>query len=246
MRTIHLTVWVSLICTAMLLGASARAGAPLGNARQLVVVTTPDWNDIHGKLYRYERSKIGWTRVGEPFSVVIGRKGLGWGLGTVSSLRKPGDPVKQEGDGRSPAGVFPIGAGFGYDSQKPDWMKLPYIPLTSATECVDDAKSEYYNAVVDRVATLKPDWDSSEKMRSIDVYRWGVVVNQNAAHQRSGGSCIFLHIWHGPERPTAGCTAMEESQLEELIRWLDPSANPSMVALPQAEYDRLRSEWQLP
>lgn len=246
MRPIFVLAGISVLCLAAAIAVSGETATPLRDARQLVVVTTPDWKDIHGTLRRYERAGNGWSTVGEAIPVVIGRSGLGWGLGAVHPVARAEDPVKQEGDGRSPAGVFPIGAAFGYDTAKPQWLKLPYIPLGASTECVDDATSDYYNAVVDRVATLKPEWNSSEKMRSIDVYRWGVVVNQNSGRKRGGGSCIFLHIWNGPERPTAGCTAMEQAKLEELMRWLDASAHPAMVALPIAEYERRRSEWGLP
>jgi len=219
---------------------------PFQDSRQLIVVTTSDWTATTGKLERYERRSDGWVRVGEAVEIVVGRSGFGWGIGAVPTEVGNGQPVKKEGDGRSPAGVFPVGAAFGFAEQKPDWLKLPYIPLTSATECVDDASSEYYNAVVDRIQTQRPDWKTSEKMRDIAVYEWGVIVNQNSARQRGAGSCIFLHIWNGPQRPTAGCTAMDQRQLVEIMRWLDPAANPMMVALTSSEYERLRSSWQLP
>lgn len=225
---------------------AARAGSPLGNARQLLVVTTANWTATTGSLQRYDRHTDGsWDRVGLPIPVVIGRSGLGWGSGLQSELT-PG-PAKREGDGRSPAGAFTIGAAFGYDSDKPDWLKLPYVPLTAATECVDDANSKYYNSVVDRVPTQQPvGWNSSEKMRQIPEYRWGIMVNQNAHRTSGGGSCIFMHIWDGPASTTAGCTAMQQSDLEEVLRWLDASANPVLVALPVSEYERLRRSWHLP
>lgn len=244
MRTTLLRCFVVLF--ALRIVCLGQTGAPLETVRQLVVVTTPDWNTSNGTLQLFERNDAGWSRVGGPIQVVVGRSGLGWGSGFHASAAKFGDPVKREGDGRSPAGVFPIGAAFGFDPEKPDWLKLAYISLTSATECVDDPSSRYYNAVVDRVATVKSDWSSSEKMRSIGVYRWGVVVNQNTARQPGAGSCIFLHIWSGPEQPTAGCTAMEQGNLEQLMGWLDERSKPLMVTLPRREYERLRSQWQLP
>jgi zinc D-Ala-D-Ala dipeptidase len=171
---------------------------------------------------------------------------LGWGAGLHSNSQTERSPSKQEGDGRSPAGVFAIGAAFGYDAEKPAWLRLPYVPLTSATECVDDGGSIYYNSVVDRVPTQTDGWKSSEKMRQIAQYRWGVIVNQNVDRTPGAGSCIFLHIWDGPAEPTAGCTAMQESDLEEIMRWLDPTAHPLLVALPAPEYERLRRRWRLP
>ena len=83
---------------------------------------------------------------------------------------KAGDPAKHEGDGRSPAGVFPIGAAFGFEEEKPEWLRLPYLPLNDATECVDDAGSSYYNAVVDRV---KPDWNRFSPTKAVNQSQFG-------------------------------------------------------------------------
>ena len=61
-----------------------------------------------------------------------------------------------------------------------------------------------------------------------------------------GGSCIFLHLRSGPDATTAGCTAFEPEPMERLLRWLDPSARPVLVQLPEAEYRTLAAEWGLP
>ncbi|HEX8292528.1 MAG TPA: hypothetical protein VF570_12275, partial [Pyrinomonadaceae bacterium] len=77
--------------------------------------------------------------------------------------------------------------------------------------------------------------------------RWGLFVMHNAAPPAAGrGSCIFLHVWAGPGRGTAGCTAMEEASLTELLRWLDPKKRPLLLQLPESEYARRRTDWRLP
>lgn len=222
------------------------AASPRESARQIIVVTTPGWNATTGTLQRFELTGESWSRIGDSIPVVIGRGGLGWGSGLQPHTETDISPLKREGDGRSPAGIFAIGAAFGYDAEKPSWLKLPYLPLTSATECVDDRESSYYNSVVDRVPTQPVGWKSSEKMRQIAQYRWGVIVNQNLDRIPGAGSCVFLHIWSGPTNPTAGCTAMQQSDLEEVLRWLDPSASPLLVALPASEYERFQRSWHLP
>lgn len=237
---------LAMLCGACLAAFGASSDSPISKSRQLVVVTTRDWKASAGTLQRFENSGHQWKRVGAPIPVVIGRGGLGWGAGLNAQPPTADSPVKKEGDGRSPAGVFPIGAAFGYDAEKPAWLRLPYIPLTDATECVDDRDSTYYNSVIDRVPTQPPGWNSSEKMRQIAQYRWGVIVDQNRTRTADAGSCIFLHIWSGPQEPTAGCTAMQQRDLEEIMRWLDASAHPLLVALPAAEYERLQRDWQLP
>src|SRR5437763_433597 len=122
----------------------AKSVSPLSRARQLVLVTTRDWDAVQGTLRRFERknAKAKWQPVGAAVPVVVGRGGLGWGPGR--------------------------------------------------------------------------------------------------------GSCIFMHIWAGPEKGTAGCTAMEQPNLEELMRWLDAKKRPLLAQLPEAEYARLRAAWKLP
>jgi D-alanyl-D-alanine dipeptidase len=167
--------------------APANAGEPsaLATSTQIIVVTTPDWNAQEGHLQRYERvsSHKKWQAVGEPISVVVGKSGLGWGTGVVATddakIRAASDPVKKEGDGRAPAGVFALGTAFGYAPQPISGSKMPYLNLNPSVECVDDTSSKYYNRVVDRASTTA-DWNSSEHMlRSDELYRWGIVVGHN-------------------------------------------------------------------
>ena len=149
------------------------------------MVTTPDWNAVDGHLQRYERAKPrgAWHSVGEPIPIVVGKTGLAWGIGVIASddpqVRAASDPIKREGDGRAPAGVFALGTAFGDAAQPMSGSRLPYISLTPSVECVDDAGSKFYNRVLDR-STVTPDWKSSEHMRSVgEAYRWGIVVGHN-------------------------------------------------------------------
>ena len=231
----------------------------LAHSTQLIVVTTPDWDTVQGHMQRYERAtpQQPWRAVSEPIAIVVGKHGLGLGSGVVATdkpnIRAASDPVKHEGDGKSPAGVFTFGTAFGYASQPLSGMKLPYLELTPSIECVDDISSKHYNRIVDR-ATVVPDWNSSEHMRNTgESYRWGIVVDHNniagdSAHMPvpRGGSCIFLHIWQDASHGTAGCTAMPQSNVEELLRWIDPERYPLLVQLPVAQYKHLERRWNLP
>lgn len=220
------------------------------DAHQLVLVITPDWNAVDGTLWRFGRAdnKSEWQPTGSATSIVVGRNGMAWGRGL--HRKQPGNaPVKKEGDGRSPAGIFSLRAAFGYaNKSEAGLMKLPYTHLTSAIECVDDSASAHYNTILDRSGVSSPDWNSSEKMREQkEYYRWGVTVDHNVNPvKKRGGSCIFLHIWNSTGVGTAGCTAMEATYMEDLMRWLDPARKPLLVQLPLAEYQRLRTGWHLP
>jgi D-alanyl-D-alanine dipeptidase len=223
----------------------AKSSLPL----QAVVVKTADWNTFRASLQRFERKAgdVPWNAVGEEVSVVVGRNGLGWGTGIHPRPSCEG-PVKMEGDGRAPAGVFRLGYAFGYaPAREVSWIKLPYLHATAWIQCVDDVQSPYYNTLVDTAGT-EQSWHSYEDMRrQDDQYRLGAVVEHNTDPVVAGrGSCIFLHIWKGPSCGTSGCTAMEARHLEELLLWLNPYAMPVLVQMPESDYARFRSSWRLP
>jgi len=74
-----------------------------------------------------------------------------------------------------------------------------------------------------------------------DYYKYGIVVDHNGitqdAKSKSGaGSCIFIHI---KNVPTAGCTVMNESELKEVLRWLDPTAEPLLIQGTKKDIHRL-------
>lgn len=231
----------------------------LAQSQQLILVTTKDWNAVDGELLRYERvpnehapGEQVWRTVGDKIAVVVGRNGMAWGdglHGVPATLAKTGDPIKKEGDGRSPAGIFSLSSAFGYAPlEQAAKVKLPYIQATATLECVDDSRSANYNRLVERGNVPNPDWKSSEQMRRDDeLYRWGVFVDHNAIKpQPNAGSCIFLHIWSGAGKGTAGCTAMEAAKMDELLPWFDLKKKPVLVQMPQAQLERLRESLGLP
>ncbi len=230
-----------------------QGSSALASSRQLIIVTTKTWNAVDGELRRYERDDVkkDWRSAGEKIPIVVGRNGMAWGKGLHGEpprSEKAPSPVKKEGDGRAPAGIFSLSSAFGYAPRRQaGGLKLPYAQATATLECVDDPRSAQYNRIIDRAGVKNPDWKSSERMRRDDEqYRWGVVVDHNAKGESGCGSCIFLHIWDAPGKGTAGCTAMEAAKMEELLRWLDAEKGPVLVQLPHAEFERLRQVWGLP
>jgi D-alanyl-D-alanine dipeptidase len=212
-----------------------------------VLVVTPNETAITGGLRRFERVESGWTwkEIGSSWPIVVGKAGLASGAGLHGSSVQ-GLPVKKEGDGKSPAGVFTLRSAFGFGEAEAG-LRIPYVRLSDAHECVDDPSSVQYNRIVDRSRTPSPDWKSSEKMRQIEPYVYGVVVDHNSEPARPGaGSCIFLHAWSAAENPTVGCTAMPVERIRELVGWLDPEAGPVLVQLTQDAYQALREPWKLP
>ncbi len=187
---------------------------------QLCLVLSDRLDSHAAQMYRYEKYGTVWKLI-DTHPVVIGKKGITFD--------------KREGDGKTPAGIFTFGTVFGFQECR---LKVPYIKVDEDFECVDDPKSVYYNQFVNR--DTPKDWDSSEKILSIDLYKWGIFVNYNTEQIPYKGSCIFFHLWKDRETGTAGCTAMEEEKLKKLIFWLDPAKKPLLVQLPLEEYKKQR------
>jgi L,D-peptidoglycan transpeptidase YkuD (ErfK/YbiS/YcfS/YnhG family) len=237
---------VLLLLMTLTIQASAARGR-LSRSQQCLVVTATDWESKTGTLRAFERVDNAWKMHGPEVRVVLGKKGLGWGLGVVAIKNAIG-PRKIEGDNKAPAGVFKLGPAFGYAPQRDArWIKLAYVRLKKDTEGVDDSRSRYYNQLVDRSRVARVDWQSSEQMlRADNLYKWGIVVAHNSAAKPRAGSCIFLHIWKNSAAATAGCTAMPEKNLVDLLRWLDPAARPILVQMPRASYVDVAANLALP
>lgn len=230
----------------------AHAAGPLQEARQLVLVLTADWDAPRGTLYRYERGSADapWRQVGA-FEVEIGRNGSAWGIGLHAPEDQDGGLVKREGDGRSPAGVFALGPAFGYAPGAA--TALPYLAMEASHYCMDVPDSPLYNRIVDaREVGRDAVAGSTEPMR-LDLhkdgdprYARGLVIAHNPDHIPGAGSCIFAHLRRRADEATAGCTAMDAADMDGLLAWLDPAAQPRLVLLPRAQARRLAAAWGLP
>ncbi|MDN5781102.1 MAG: hypothetical protein L0H23_03600 [Luteimonas sp.] len=224
--------------------------SPWRDARQLVLVTTADWNATTGTLRTFVRDDAGaWREQGEAAPVSVGRGGSGWGIGLHPA--QTGGPLKREGDGRAPAGVFAIGEAFGYAEHAA--TALPYAQMQASSWCMDVVASPLYNRIVDAAQVGDAAVQGSSEPMRLDLhnkgdqrYRAGFVIEHNPDARKNAGSCIFAHLWKAAGAPTAGCTAMADATMQRLYGWLRPDAKPVFVLLPQAQYDRLQTAWQLP
>jgi len=200
-------------------------------SNQVVFVTASDWNATQGMMQLYQRKNNhrSWKLIHQ-FAVTLGRNGLACDRHSV--LPKPATVVsKNEGDGKSPVGIFRLGPVFSYHSL--NGLRMPFKKVDSTDICVDDVHSAYYNTLVNTDTVSQKDWNSFEHMKANDdSYEYGVWVRYNSDQIFSGdGSCIFLHVWAGSTSPTAGCTAMEKQNVITLIHWLDNKENPVLLQI---------------
>jgi L,D-peptidoglycan transpeptidase YkuD (ErfK/YbiS/YcfS/YnhG family) len=214
----------------------------VGQARQVVVVTSRGWSSSFARLRAYERRMDGsWRRRLGPVPARLGRNGFA-----------PADRRRQ-GSATTPAGTFAVRWAFGTWADPgtrlsyrrvdaDDWW--PYDPRDPAT----------YN-VWQPHRSRSSDWRRSwaEDLSSYGrQYRYAAVLDFNlprrvraAAGERLAGSPadtergggIFLHV----ERPgaTTGCVSVAQREMRALLRWLDPANDPVVVMGPRPAISRM-------
>jgi L,D-peptidoglycan transpeptidase YkuD (ErfK/YbiS/YcfS/YnhG family) len=226
------------------------AKSPLADSGQLVLVVSENDSTPRAILTAFERSGGQWVLV---FScpAVVGTHGMGWGRGLQrADDSDPSEPVKREGDGKSPMGVYPLVRAWGYLPADSVRTSFPYERTTSSLICVDEARSEHYAMVLDRgqVSASVDSLPSHEDMlRRDDLYKYVILIGYNTPNAVPGaGSCIFLHVWRGEKSSTSGCTAVGEENIVRMLGWLDPLKNPLISDLTRKSYLRLKDAWGLP
>lgn len=217
------------------------------DVKQLIVAVSDDWDATTAQLYTFEKHDGHWQQTELQSEVNLGRTGLAWGKGLHPQQQ---GVSKKEGDGKAPAGIFDLGIAFGY--LKSVNTAMPYQQMQASNYCMDVNGSPLYNQIVDQaVVGEEATKGSSEAMRldihhNQNLYKKGLVVKHNPANISGAGSCIFMHLWKGQGKPTAGCTSMPETVMDRLLAWLDKSQHPLYVALPKAEYAAKQQAWSLP
>lgn len=208
--------------------------------KQLIIVTAYAWDSAWGELRRFERSAPDgpWQQVGSLSRVALGSAGLGVGLGALAHHVPAGSPHKREGDKRSPAGVFGLGAAFGPSAKAPYRGAWPWSAVDAQDRFVDDPESPHYNTWT-REPTREqgpPQWRSAE---ALSIYSLGLIIEHNThpTPKPNAGSAIFLHapISANSPSPTLGCTSLARDELLKVLAWLKPEQQPILV--------QLRAQW---
>lgn len=227
-------IFLFMLSLSAALGDALAAGcpAPLADARRLVMVTAPDINQERVSVRLFVRRSVGapWRAIGRARQAVIGRAGMGWGH-TFRGYRRGGEKLKREGDKRTPAGFFRIGASFGFEtSPRPGHVVL----RADQTICVDDVRSAAYNTIQPRSA-IGPEVHG-ENMRKYAIYRHGLFIDYPSSRKAKAGSCIFLHLKPKSGRGTLGCVAMTEMTLLGVQSFAEPGA--VLGVLPESAFGR--------
>jgi L,D-peptidoglycan transpeptidase YkuD (ErfK/YbiS/YcfS/YnhG family) len=189
---------------------------------------------LTAEIETYERAAPGrrWTHRSGPVAAVVGSAGVGWGYG-FRHLASSGEPVKQEGDKRSPAGIFPLGVTFGFES-----APNPGHLILSAGQhvCVDDAASPHYSRIVSRSEAGAG--IHGEEMWTVPLYRRGIVIDYETSRAAKSGSCIFVHVWEKAGSGTAGCVAAPEATVAALQE-IAAEGKTAIAIVPRPARDKL-------
>ena len=119
---------------------------------------------------------------------------------------------KQEGDMKTPVGMYPILCAFGFGKKNP--TKLDYFRITTKTRWCCDENSPYYNSLTNKrwLKSCEDMWKYRKE------YRLGFVLGYNRLRERGKGSAIFLHC---KTTVTAGCVGVNGADMWALARWLN-------------------------
>jgi L,D-peptidoglycan transpeptidase YkuD (ErfK/YbiS/YcfS/YnhG family) len=234
---------------------AAQAGAatsvfPVAGCRQLVVVTAKDFSASSGLLRRFARQgpDAPWQEVGGAVPCRLGRNGLGVGRGLVDFSD---GPVKKQGDGRTPAGLFRLPEAFGYADEaaaRAAGVRLPYAALTDRSACVTAPDSPLFGRIAGPEAREAGGAVRQERMvRDDRANVWGLVVGHNREQPDPGaGACVFVNVRPASGPATGGSVGCPEDVAAGLAAWLDPAGAPVLAVLPEAVYRRERQAWGLP
>ncbi|KUI30033.1 L,D-transpeptidase [Mycobacterium sp. GA-2829] len=206
----------TLLCAAMLLLAAgapaASAAAPwfasaVGGATQVISVVGVGGSSA--KTDVYQRTGAGWQPVAAGIDTFIGANGMA--------------PQTHDGEMKTPMGVFTLDFAFGTEPNP--GSGLPYVQVGPDHWWDGDMKSPTYNTMqVCKKDECRFNTSPSSGTENLDIpqYRHAVVMGVNKARVPGNGGAFFVHTTGGG--PTAGCVAIADGTLVDIMRWLRPGA----------------------
>lgn len=207
---------LSLLCAAAVCLVSAAPVAQsaepwfapsVGSASQVISVVGVGGSSA--KMDVYQRTAAGWQPVAAGIPAFIGANGMA--------------PQTHDGEKKTPMGVFSLDFAFG---TAPDpGSGLPYVQVGPEHWWDGDMKSPTYNTMqVCKKDACRFDTSPSSGTENLDIpqYRHAIVMGVNKARVPGNGGAFFVHTTGGG--PTAGCVAIEDATLVDVMRWLRPGA----------------------
>ncbi|MFT9055316.1 MAG: L,D-transpeptidase family protein [Ethanoligenens sp.] len=192
-------------------------GSAFDNSSQVIVVTNNPMNNVNATVSAYEKTGNGWKMVFSNISALIGQNGMQY------------DSLRRQDTNTTPSGVYGIPFAFGW-AQNPG-TKLPYRVADSNSYWDENSGSSTYNRWVEG----NPGGEC-EQIATQPLYKYAMALDYNWNQTPGKGAGIFIHI--KPRYYTGGCVGVGESELVQLMQWVDPTQNPKVLICPQADFSQ--------
>lgn len=189
--------------------------ASTGGGSQLVTVEAAGTGSTSGTVTLWQRSGTCWTVAAGPWTGDLGYQGL--------------STDHREGDGTTPSGLYGISSTI-YGIAANPGVHGSYHQLVCGDWWDEDPTSPEYNTFQHLACgTTPPFGGSSEALwEQTTAYQHFAFIEYNSGPIIPGnGSAIFIHDDVGG--PTHGCISLPPTDLETLLRWLEPSQSPHIA-----------------
>jgi L,D-peptidoglycan transpeptidase YkuD (ErfK/YbiS/YcfS/YnhG family) len=185
----------------------------LGTEQQLLLVINDNDTSHKAILVALEKRNKKWKLKFDPMLASIGRNGFAL----------PGK--KLEGDGKSPTGLYALGQLFTYENTVN--TRMPFIQTFEDDKWIDDPNHHDYNKYIKGNTTAS----SFEHLHLSGIYyKYCMVIEYNTHPVEKGkGSAIFFHVADEKYSPTAGCVAIQESDMDKILSWLKPNQKRAIL-----------------
>lgn len=214
---------VGLLCTVACMAGVTLVFASLSNAvvnpwfansvgGAAQVISVVGVGGSKAKLDVYQRTAGGWQPIRAGIPTHIGSAGM--------------TPQARDGYPATPVGVFTLPFAFGTAANPGGGLQ--YVQVGPNHWWDGDPKSPTFNTMqVCKKAQCPFNTADSENLE-IPQYKHAVVMGVNTARVPGNGAAFFFHTTDGG--PTAGCVAIDDGTLVQIIRWLRPGA---VIAIAQ-------------
>ncbi|MCV6965002.1 hypothetical protein BST27_10295 [Mycobacterium intermedium] len=176
----------------------------VGNATQVVSVVSTGGSNA--KMDVYQRTAAGWQPLETGIPTHVGSAGMA--------------PQAKSGYPATPMGVYSLDSAFG-TAPNPGGG-LPYTQVGPNHWWSGDDSSPTFNTMQVCEKSKCPFNLAESENLQIPQYKHAVVMGVNKNKVPGGGAAFFFHTTDGG--PTAGCVAIDDATLVQIIRWLRPGA----------------------
>jgi L,D-peptidoglycan transpeptidase YkuD (ErfK/YbiS/YcfS/YnhG family) len=222
-----LTPTVTSVKVVVIPPTTSGCGAPLagqlaatGGGSQLITVEAASTGSTSGTVTLWQRSGSCWSVAAGPWTGDLGYHGV--------------SADKHEGDGTTPIGLFAISSAFYGNAANPG-VHGSYHLLVCGDWWDEDPDSPTYNTFQHVACGTTPafamgsEGSGSEALwTETSAYQSFAVIDYNTYPGVAGkGSAIFIHDNVGG--PTNGCVSLPPSDLDTMLRWLEPGESPHIA-----------------